>query len=168
MVDFDPRGTFMAATPLQNSPPSSPVEGVEEQFHRLESQWSRDTQFLSDPDTIMRHPAMLAIIAMGEEVVPLILREMPSQSSLLVWALPKITGENLEFEGNIGSRFRKCGGVVVSHFRLRRPLACPFRQSHGHRTNLGCSVQRPQMARAKCWKNKQNRRRQICHLRSLA
>lgn len=38
---------------------------------------------------------MRAIIAMGEEVVSLILRDLQDKPSLLVWALPEITGKNL-------------------------------------------------------------------------
>lgn len=85
----------MAATPLQN-PPSKPlIEGVEQHFRRLEAQWKADTLVLSDPGKIMGHPAMQAIIAMGEDVVPFILRDLQDRPSLLVWALPEITGENL-------------------------------------------------------------------------
>ena len=54
-----------------------------------------DTLVLSDPGKIMSHPAMRAIIAMGEEVVSLILRDLQDKPSLLVWALPEITGKNL-------------------------------------------------------------------------
>jgi hypothetical protein len=84
----------MATTPVQN--PSSPSrEDTESSFRRLESQWKADTQFLSDPGKIMAHPAMRTIIARGDRVVPIILRDLQAKSSLLVWALPEITGENL-------------------------------------------------------------------------
>jgi hypothetical protein len=43
----------------------------------------------------MGHPAMRAIIAMGEDVATFILRDLQDKPSLLVWALPEITGENL-------------------------------------------------------------------------
>jgi hypothetical protein len=85
----------MTTTPVQQTPSIPPREGIEQQFKRLEAQWNADTQVLSDPNKIMGHPAMRAIIAMGEEVVPIILRELRAQPSLLVWALPEITGENL-------------------------------------------------------------------------
>lgn len=79
---------------------SPPQEDTLQKFHRLEAQWRADTLVLSDPAKIMGHPAMQAIIAMGLEVVPIILRELQSKPSLLVWALPKIVGENPHFEGN--------------------------------------------------------------------
>jgi hypothetical protein len=84
----------MATTPVQNpSPPSR--ESIESSFRRLESQWKADTQFLSDPSKIMAHPAMRAIIALGDDVVPIILRDLQVKSSLLVWALPEITGNDI-------------------------------------------------------------------------
>jgi hypothetical protein len=85
----------MAATPVQKPPLVPPLEGIEPHFRRLKAQWCADTMFLSDPGKIMGHPAMRAIIAMGEEVVPIILRDLQDKPSLLVWALPEITGENL-------------------------------------------------------------------------
>jgi hypothetical protein len=85
----------MAATPVQKPLPIPPIEGIEQRFRRLEAQWKADTQVLSDPAKIMGHSAMRSIIAMGEDVVPIILRELQDKPSLLVWALPEITGENL-------------------------------------------------------------------------
>ena len=85
----------MPTTPVQKPPPVPPVDGVEQHFRRLEAKWSADTQFLSDPGKIMGHPGMRAIIAMGEEVVPIILGDLQAKSSLMVWALPEITGQDL-------------------------------------------------------------------------
>jgi hypothetical protein len=83
------------AAPVQKPLAVPPSERVEQQFRRLEAQWNADTRFLSDPGKIMGHPAMRAIIALGEEVVPVILRDLQGKGSLLVWALPEITGEKL-------------------------------------------------------------------------
>jgi len=85
----------MPTTPLQKPLLLPPIESVEQRFRRLEAQWRADTLVLSDPGKIMGHPAMRAIIAMGEDSVPLILRDLQANPSLLVWALPEITGENL-------------------------------------------------------------------------
>jgi len=90
----------MAANPVKQPPPVLPSEDIEQRFQRLNAQWSADTLVLSDPAKIMGHPAMRSIIAIGEEVVPIILREMQAEPSLLVWALPEITGENVSFKGN--------------------------------------------------------------------
>src|SRR5882724_9547097 len=77
------------------TPSVPPIEDIEQRFRRLKAQWRADTQVLSVSGKIMDHPAMRAIIAMGQEVVPIILRDLQDDPSLLVWALPKITGENL-------------------------------------------------------------------------
>ena len=83
----------MATTPLQA--PSRPAqESIESRLRKLEAQWKDDTRFLSDAGKIVNHPAFRAIIALGEEVVPILLRDLESQSSLWVWALPEITGAN--------------------------------------------------------------------------
>ena len=84
----------MATAPVQK-PLVPPIEDIEQRFRRLEAQWKVDTQVLSDPGKIMSHPAMRAIVALGADVVPLILRDLQDKPSLLVWALPQITGENL-------------------------------------------------------------------------
>ena len=87
----------MATIPVQQPPRVPPMESVEQQFRRLEAEWHRDTAVLSNPAKIMGHPAMRAIIGMGEQVIPFILRELqePTKQSLIMWALPEITGENL-------------------------------------------------------------------------
>jgi hypothetical protein len=85
----------MAITPVQKSPDVSVIEDVEQRYRRLEAQWRADTQVLSDPGKIMGHPAMREIIAMGDDVVPIILRDLQAGPSLMVWALPEITGGNL-------------------------------------------------------------------------
>src|SRR5438105_10184076 len=85
----------MAATPVHKPPSAPPSERVGQDFRRLQTQWEAETAVHSNPDKIMGHPAMRAIIAMGAEVVPLILRDLQGKPSLLVWALPEITGENL-------------------------------------------------------------------------
>lgn len=85
----------MATAPVHEPPPVASINEIEQRFRRLEAQWQADTLVLSDPGKIMGHPALRAIIAMGDDVVPLILRDLRDKASLLVWALPEITGENL-------------------------------------------------------------------------
>jgi hypothetical protein len=97
----------MASIPVQKLPPVPPSETIEQRFRRLEVQWGVDTQFLSNPHKIMSHPAMRAIIALGEEVVPVILRDLQAKDSLMVWALPEITGENIA-PPTIEGGFVKC------------------------------------------------------------
>jgi hypothetical protein len=85
---------------LEMQKSSNGAAEIETRFHRLKAQWRADTLVLSDPNKIMGHPAMRAIIAMGESVVPIILRDLRDEPSLLVWALPKIVGTNPPFQGN--------------------------------------------------------------------
>jgi hypothetical protein len=84
----------MATTPVQNPPRVPPPETVEQRFRRLEAQWMADTEFLSDAGKIVAHPAFQAIVALGADVVPLMLYDLESRPSLWVWALPQITGAN--------------------------------------------------------------------------
>jgi hypothetical protein len=80
--------------PAQSPPRVPPAETVEQRFRRLEAQWQADTQFLSDPRRIINHPAFQQIIALGNEVVPFLLRDLQARPSLWVWALPEITGQD--------------------------------------------------------------------------
>jgi hypothetical protein len=57
-------------------PSAGPVETLEQQFHGLDAEWDADTAVLSNANKTMGHPAMRAIIALGEPVVPLILRKL--------------------------------------------------------------------------------------------
>ena len=84
----------MATVPAQSPPRGSAGESVEQKLRRLEAQWKADTRFLSDANRIIDHPAFRQIIALGKDVVPLLLRDLEAQASLWVWALPEITGEN--------------------------------------------------------------------------
>ena len=63
-------------TELEVRKSSNGVADLEARFHRLKSQWRADTLVLSDPNKIMGHPATRAIIAMGDAVVPMILRDL--------------------------------------------------------------------------------------------
>ena len=95
----------MATTSTQVPAPAPSLGSPEERLRPLEAQWKADTEFLSDAGKIINHPAFRAIIALGAEVVPLMLHDLERQPSLCVWALPEITGENpvpAADGGNIG------------------------------------------------------------------
>jgi hypothetical protein len=81
----------MSVVPVQNAPAA---ETVERRFRELEARWWADTEFLSDPARIIAHPAFREIVSLGEEVVPLMLRDLEAGPRLWVWALPEITGAN--------------------------------------------------------------------------
>lgn len=80
----------------QTEPIAEPGETMEERFRRLLAEWDRSTAHHSNPSIIMGHPAMRAIVAMGEPVVPMILRELAAGGDgQLTWALCELTGENI-------------------------------------------------------------------------
>lgn len=82
----------MATIPVPPTPRTSMTETVEQRLRRLEAAWKADTEFLSDADRIISYPAFLDIVALGSEVVPLLLRDLESSPGSWVWALPEITG----------------------------------------------------------------------------
>ena len=67
---------------------------MEERFRRLESTWLAEVGYSSSSTVLRSHPAFQEIIALGEAVVPLMLRDLEERPRLWVWALPEITGAN--------------------------------------------------------------------------
>jgi hypothetical protein len=100
VVVFDGPMALPDGTAVRVEPVEDPVESLQEQFQRLKAEWNADTKYLSNPNKIMAHPAMRAIIAMGEDVVPAILHDLRDRPSVLVWALPEIVGPKPALEGN--------------------------------------------------------------------
>ena len=98
----------MATMPVPITTKPAAPETIEQRFRRLEAQWKLDTEFLSDAHKIINHPAFRAIIALGEEVVPLLLHDLESQPSLMVWALPEITGANPVSPSDSGNIRKMC------------------------------------------------------------
>ena len=96
----------MATTPVQNPPRVPANESIEQRFRQLEAQWKADTGFLSDAGKSVNHAAFKAIVALGREVVPIMLRDLESRPALWVWALPEITGEN-SVSASEGGNIRK-------------------------------------------------------------
>ncbi len=78
------------------APIAEPGETSEQRFQLLKVEWENGTAHHSNPSIIMGHPAMRAIVAMGEPAVPIILRELATGGDMgLIWALREITGENI-------------------------------------------------------------------------
>lgn len=70
----------------------STSESTEAEFMRLADQWVEDTGHLSNVATKARHPAYQAIIQMGEEAIPFLLRELERSPNDWFAALYRITG----------------------------------------------------------------------------
>ena len=65
-----------------------------ERFRRLADQWRKETQYISSLTQMAMHPAYQKIIGMGQQAVPLILREMQQHGGHWLWALHVITDED--------------------------------------------------------------------------
>ena len=72
--------------------PTPGTGGVEDRFQRLAAEWRRDVGPLSSVSKITQHPSYQAIIALGRDVVPLILRELERQPDHWFAALRALTG----------------------------------------------------------------------------
>ena len=74
---------------------SAAVESeLEKTFHELADKWRSETGALSSITMKSIHPAYQRIIGMGQQAVPLILRELQRRPDHWFWALFAITGEN--------------------------------------------------------------------------
>lgn len=67
---------------------------LEAAFARLAAEWKRDTAHLSSTDQIVEHPAYRAVIGMGTQAIPLILRDLGKSKAPWFWALRGIAGES--------------------------------------------------------------------------
>jgi hypothetical protein len=65
-----------------------------ERYRTLAEEWRRETGMESRVAQKVKHPAFLAIVAMGEPAIPLILEDLQHRPSHLFWAIQRITGEN--------------------------------------------------------------------------
>jgi hypothetical protein len=65
---------------------------VEERFQQLADEWRQAVAPLSSVTRIVAHPAYQAIIALGEPVVPLILRDLAREPDHWFVALRTVTG----------------------------------------------------------------------------
>ena len=74
------------------SPVSRHRASAEELFRELKEQWKTDTQFLSSTNEIAIHPAYQRIIALGETVLPYLIRDVEAGAAHWFWALKAITG----------------------------------------------------------------------------
>ena len=70
------------------------IDLLEYDFIRLKKIWLEETQFQSSMDKITNHPAYQAIIALGKDVVPLIIKDLEIAPNHWGPALFAITGEN--------------------------------------------------------------------------
>jgi hypothetical protein len=73
---------------------TSVAEPIEERFREQANKWKRETGHLSSPTQKIMHPSYQAILGMGREVLPLLLRDLSQNRTDWFWALSYITQEN--------------------------------------------------------------------------
>lgn len=65
-----------------------------ERFRALARQWEEETMLLSSSTAIAAHPAYRGVVALGWDVVPLLLDDLQREPKHWFEALQEITGEN--------------------------------------------------------------------------
>jgi hypothetical protein len=77
---------------------------LERVFNELFERWHSDTMKYSDPNEITGHLSYYQIVALGEEVLPLLLRELKRGTGFLFLALRAITRQNPVPPEHMGNR----------------------------------------------------------------
>ena len=93
----------------QQTKPDAPAN-PETRFRALADQWRRETGMLSSISQMAAHPAYQEIIAMGPDIIPLLLRELQERGGHWFPALRALSGENpapREYAGQI-PKIREC------------------------------------------------------------
>jgi hypothetical protein len=81
----------MSAIPAEKAPKPAP-ETIEHRFRRLAAAWHDAVAYHSSTTVRNSHPAYREIIALGPDVVPLLLRDMEDNQAHWFCALREITG----------------------------------------------------------------------------
>ncbi len=82
----------MPSIETEQTPTNNPTESVEEKFHRLADIWQAAVAHHSSSRMRDNHPAYREIIAMGQEVVPLLLADLETNRRHWFTALTALTG----------------------------------------------------------------------------
>ena len=67
-------------------------EALKQEFDSLAATWHRQTQYVSSVHEMSMHPAYQRIIALGEGVIPYILRDLKRTRGHWFWALRFLSG----------------------------------------------------------------------------
>ena len=78
-----------------------PTENVERRFRRLAKSWRADVECLSSVDEMTSHPDYMSIIALGSDVVPILLHEIETHPDHWFSALAALTSANPLMETRI-------------------------------------------------------------------
>ena len=86
--------------------PISDTADLQREFEQLAAEWQRETAHLSSTSAIAQHPSYQAIVEIGSEAIPLILRNLEVTHSQWFQALRAITQESPvrpEDRGDVGA-----------------------------------------------------------------
>jgi hypothetical protein len=81
-------------------------ENLERWFRTLATQWKADTRGCSSISQKTEHPAFLAIVSLGHDVMPLILADLERETDHWFPALKRISKANPvppQFRGNVNA-----------------------------------------------------------------
>ena len=84
----------MATIPVSQRDTAHAGETLEERFQRLAATWRAETAYLSSLTDMTAHPAYREIVSMGQDAVPLLLRDLEKEPEHWFMALAEITGAN--------------------------------------------------------------------------
>ena len=87
-------GRLSTAFPLSYFGRTVAVESnvLEQRFHEQADRWERETSFMSSTPKRVLHPSYQAIIAMGPDVIPILLRDLQKTRRSWFWALRYLAG----------------------------------------------------------------------------
>ena len=94
----------LASADVLTASDASATSALQLVFDSLAAKWQKETVYLSSPNTIAEHPAYQEIIGMGEQAIPMILRNFQETQAEWFWALRSIARESPvkpESRGNI-------------------------------------------------------------------
>lgn len=95
--------------------------GLEQRFLLLAERWQAETGSLSSVTKRVMHPSYQAIVGMGQDVLPILLRDLQMTGRDWFWALSAITQENPIAREDAG-RVDKMTSAWVSWGRRKRLL----------------------------------------------
>ena len=67
---------------------------IEDKFNKLADKWDKDTEHLSSPSQIHTHCSYLEILAIGKDVIPIMLKDLQVNRRHWFSALSYLTGVN--------------------------------------------------------------------------
>lgn len=68
------------------------MSDLSKRFHSLKGKWEEETWHMSSTTNMMRNPSYKEIVAMGKDVVPLMLEDLVNSPAFWFEALRELTG----------------------------------------------------------------------------